>query len=282
MGFTKAEKKRIENLLANPKLLNQDYKNCCGTIVIISGILEFYQKKKLIQKDFFKNLYTKIVHDINVSGSFNKVYKLGTRLNKRVDAGILKEDSGTSADIKLGIALLLMFKQHLKKINRKDVWDHCEKYSGKMVADWEHGKKIKKVGKGYTLEEMTYKNGDIAITQDAMRELLRMVSKVKNAIIKEVDLTHTTVMKYINEIRSYPNKEKMMIVMGVKIHSQADEMHQGGLVHWVYVPHSNYAIGNKELKVWTWGAEYKITDLKNLNLDTRKWGGVRSFAIQMV
>ena len=41
-------KKRIENLIANPKLLNQDYKNCCGTIVIISGILEFYQKKNKI------------------------------------------------------------------------------------------------------------------------------------------------------------------------------------------------------------------------------------------
>lgn len=281
MGFTKAEKERIKKLLADPKLLNQDYKNCCGTIVIISGILEFYQKKKLIQKDFFKNLYTKIEHDINVSGAFNKVYKLGTRLQKRVDAGILKEDSGTSADIKLGIAQLLMFKQHLKKWTKMDIWNHCEHYSSKMVAKWQHGKKIKDAAK-YTPEQMTYKNGDIAITQEAMRELLMMVSKKKNAVIQEVDLTNTTVSLYLKKIRSYPNKNDMMIVMGVKISTQSDEMHQGGLVHWVYVPHSNFDIGNKELKVWTWGAEYTITDLKNLNLDSRTWGGVRSFAMQMV
>ena len=283
MGFTNAEKQRIKDLLADPKLLNQDYKNCCGTIVTVSGILEFYQKTKKIQKDFFNNLYSKIEYDINVSGSIDKAYKLGTRLKKRVDAGILQEDAGTSADIKLGIAQLLIFKQHLKKINRKDIWDHCEQYSVMMVPTWEHGKKIKQLGSGYHPEAMTYKNGDIAITQGALRELLKMVSKVKNATIEEIDLTRTTVTRYLNTIRSYPNKEKMMIVMGVKIDSQTDQMHQGGLVHWVYVPHSNFAIGNRELKVWTWGAEYRITDLNDLNLDNRgTWGGVRSFAMQMV
>ncbi len=282
MGFTKEEKDRVKDLLADPKLLNQGNKNCCGTSVLISGILELY-KYDLIRKDFFNNLFSKIEYDFNVQGPAYKAYKIGSRLQKRVKAGILEEElDGTSADIKLGIGMLLMFKQHLKQHGKDKIWKRCEDYSLKMKSDWEHGDKIGKIPKDYNVTAMTYKNGDIAITQDAIKYLLSMMSKAKDKKVHTEDLTRLSVSKFLTKLRSYKDNKKMMIVMGVKIASQKKTMKQGGLVHWVYVPHSNFSNTTK-LEVWTWGRSYEITDLKDLKLDsTRKWGGVRSFAIRMV
>ncbi len=128
---------------------------------------------------------------------------------------------------------------------------------------------------------MTYKNGDIAVTQGGMRELLNMVSSAKDKTIEEEDVRGIDVNTYLGRIRRYKNSSHMIVIMGLKSMDIEDGAEQR-LAHWVYVPYVNYKNSrSRALKVWTWGNEHIIGDFNNPGRDLISYKGLRSFAIRL-
>lgn len=224
--------------------------------------------------------------------SFKLCKRLDLRRRLSDDIRIDKKVPDSTLDYELGFALILGLKQHLmgpsimrtlKSISPPPLWADCKAYS--EYFGWEYGKHLKNIDKDKTLapkERLNYKRGDLALTPEACKELLRAVY---GAGIKpsdhplysrsgpSVNDAVVTLKKWIVE------NQKRGAILGLAktdasgnlvpfpppatdLSGKAVAVHPEwmNIVHWVYVPRMQ-TYPNLDLEVYTWGKIWKISDL---------------------
>jgi hypothetical protein len=266
---------RMKVLKATPKEFNQGDHGCCGPAGTIMGLLQFFPAE-------VDALWVSL-HD---SEEFRKIKgsdDAATGLAKRfsLDAFAAEEKKDYFLDVKLSVGLLLILKAALKASGKTDLWKACDAYS-QVFPGWTHGAKL---SAGHTLRgSFSYKNGDIALTNEVTKFLLETVGfkgvEIKELLPKATIATKKDALASLWTDAAYSKSVKDLLTAinggtyaGALVGMAAkpfldppiatEAAKYGYLGHWVYLPKQAVpsAADVSGVKCWTWGAEWTIGNL---------------------
>lgn len=277
------QRQRIMVLKDEPFLFDQGDHGFCAFAAVIMSLLEHDPGE-----------FERLLNCVNGIGSYKGVMGalVKNRIKKRVKLELIPSSKVNYSDTKLGIGLMIIFKEYLKTHNKITVWDECIKFSKSVVGEWiysgdgESRKKLKDMIKDRTvlsekLQKMSYKHGDFGVTVDACAEMVKMVygEKLKNLQkkdlknrdkcnnIKDMAAHNDSIETDISETKKYmTSSNKRFAIFGM---GECKPSCENGLqtykcvVHYVYIPqYKNKVIAlktaEKAMIAWTWGVEYSV------------------------
>lgn len=268
----------IEQCKANPALLDQKT-GCCGFAGVLMALLER-------KSDTFDELMKCVIMGTKFKG-IDKAERVGDRLLRRLDAGIIPDE--TREDFAMCLALMILFKEHSKQTG-SDAWERCIAYSRNWA--WAYSNiittgpapqalgKIKDLpsdamlDKEFSMAGLSYKRGDMACPDDVMPALLGLVDltvQVQGELVDDAGFsamlgkpagvaktkiqTFAALMNRIQSTGSVRDEKFNGVILGVGNRKGFEKYHN--ISHWVYVPTKPNALpASGDFKVWTWGAEH--------------------------
>lgn len=299
MPLTQEEISRKKEAIAAPFSFNQT-NGCCGFAGVLMSLLEH----NCIE---FESLSDAIFNSKNYKG-VNNSQKITERLEKRSQmTDSLNNPWGTIYnfendkpkaigqtklfDLKMCVGLMIIFKEYLKQSGKNTIWDECNIYSSKF-EDWEYkplSMKLKNRTSGVSLG-YSYKNGDLALTRDALAWLVKLVYGNK-AIVDRWEIISNTdfdlqdankiqnakasfVSKYRHALTSLSTPERMGAILGVakNVRAKNNEFKPYDYMsHWVYIPQNQSSQNPSTLELWTWGQKFELDEYLKENDYTAKY-----------
>ena len=185
-------------------------------------------------------------------------------------------------DLMLAYGLMILFKHavvHSGNAHLRQLWKDTETFSKILAPTWQHGTKLSQVRENGCIfgrkqrprgfagnPGMSYKHGDIGLTVDATKELIKFALGTQNNIVYHQLLNPTDLKRGVPDF-SYLNELRTKIVPGFRgaIVSMAGGTtnpkleNYNYLGHWLYVPQYQAAFGTPaivyNMRIWNWGEE---------------------------
>jgi hypothetical protein len=286
---TLADCKKTPHLMGHP---NADRGLCSfsGTLMAL-----------LDRKDY--RLVDPLFHCAKVGGTVAGVAKsaqIKSRLQKRIDHGIIPNDEGAIDDWLCCLGLMILFKEWSKQAPN-NAWDQCKSYSD-LFPGFKYnelklasGAKVTKLKQlpsnavmdddvdGFKMSDLSYKKGDFAMPPSVLPLLLGLaglsVSKTKVLIsdaktvgsLKNWQLFQLRNKLFLGEMFGSQNTGKGShkgVMLGVADYTnpREDLASEYNVVHWVYVPPvATQKPKEGDFWVWSWGLEASARDLVYTN-----------------